>query len=364
MSETTRRQQRAPVMQMVVIGTIASAVGIAWGLAIDWFPTDASTQAGPIDDLYDLMIILSVPIFVVVTIVVLFSAWKFRMRPGEEQLDGPPVHGNTKLEVVWTAIPALLLVVLCSYTYVVLTDIEEAKANEMRVNVTGQQFAWTFEYPQAEGEPIKSTVLYLPKDRPVRFYVKALDVIHDFWVPAFRMKVDAVPGITTRYRVTPNRLGNYPVVCAELCGLGHSAMRATTKVVSPEDFKTWLAEQKAPAGGGGDGGDGGDGDGDGDGDKPPEIDAKTLFTDGNGTATACGACHTLADAGTSSQTGPDLDAVLKGKDEEFISTSITDPEAAITDGFQAGIMPANYADTLSAEELDSLVKYLGEVAAK
>ena len=117
----------------------------------------------------------------------------------------------------------------------------------MRVNVTGQQFAWTYEYPQSDGKPIKSSQLYLPKDRPVRFFVKALDVIHDFWVPAFRMKVDAVPGIETKYRITPNRLGTYPVVCAELCGLGHSVMRSTARVVTPADFDKWMAEQKAPA---------------------------------------------------------------------------------------------------------------------
>jgi cytochrome c oxidase subunit 2 len=290
---------------------------------------------------------------VLVTTVVGFSVLKFRMRPGEENLDGPPIHGNTRLEVVWTAIPAIILVVLCSYAWIVLNDIEEAQAGEMRVNVTGQQFAWTFEYPQAGGKPIKSTQLYLPNGRPVRFYVKALDVLHDFWVPAFRMKIDAVPGIVTKYRVTPNRLGTYPVVCAELCGLGHSTMRATTHVITPDAFNAWIAEQKAPAEAAGGGGGAG-----------KAVDGKKLFTDGNGTATACGACHTLADAGTTAQTGPDLGKVLKGKDAAFIETSIKSPDKEIAPGFQAGIMPKNYGDTLSAEELKALVKYLGEVAGK
>jgi cytochrome c oxidase subunit 2 len=344
---------------MVVVGVTASALGIAAGIAIDWFPQQASTQAKSIDNLYDVLIFTSVPVFVLVCVIVLFSVWKFHMRPGEENLDGPPIHGNTKLEVVWTAVPAIMLVSLCSYAYVVLTNIEEAQANEMNINVTGQQFAWSFEYPQATGKPIKSNVLYLPKDRPVRFSVKALDVIHDFWVPAFRMKIDAVPGIATHYRVTPNRLGTYPVVCAELCGLGHAVMRSTVKVVKPADFATWLHKQKGPA-------------------KPPgasgaqqaaggagaQIDAKKLFTEGNGTSTACGACHTLADAGTSSTTGPQLDKVLKGKDAAFIRTSILKPDAEIAAGFQGGIMPKNYGDTLSPEELDALVTYLGKVAAK
>jgi cytochrome c oxidase subunit 2 len=330
---------------------IASAIGIAAGLAIEWFPESASTQAGPIDHLYDVLIWTSVPIFVTVTIIVLFSVVNFRMRPGEEELDGPPIHGNTKLEVVWTAIPAVILVVLCAYSWIVLNDIEEAQANEMRVNVTGQQFAWTFEYPQSGGKPIKSSQLYVPKDRPVRFYVKALDVIHDFWVPAFRMKVDAVPGIETKYRITPNRIGTYPVVCAELCGLGHGVMRSTARVVTPDDFDKWIAEQKAPAQAAGGG-------------AAKETDGKTLFTDGNGTATACGSCHKLADAGTSAETGPDLDETLPDKDAAYIEESIVRPDAKTPPGFQAGIMPKNYGDTLSAEELKALVKYLGEVAGK
>jgi len=348
MNRERARDEKTPVLWMVVHGLIASAIGIAVGLAIQWFPEQASTQADTIDHLYDVLIWTSVPVFVTVSIIVLFSVRNFKMRPGEEQLDGPPIHGNTRLEVIWTAIPAIVLVVLCSYAWVVLTDIEEAHANEMRINVVGQQFAWTFEYPQAGGKPVKSTQLYLPKDRPVRFYVKALDVIHDFWVPAFRMKIDAVPGIETKYRITPSRLGTYPVVCAELCGLGHAVMRSQTHVVSPTQFNTWLADQKAPAAATAGG----------------KVDAKQLFTDGNGTATACGACHKLADAGTQGQTGPDLDKALAGKDAKFIEQSITAPDAEVASGFQPGIMPKNYSDTLSQEELQALVKYLGEVAGK
>jgi cytochrome c oxidase subunit 2 len=335
---------------MVIHGLIASAIGIVIGLSIHWFPDEASKQAGSVDHLYKVLIVVSVPVFVTVMIIVLFSVVNFRMRPGEENLDGPPIHGNTRLEIIWTAIPAVMLVALCSYAWVVLTDIEKPQANEMRVNVTGQQFAWTFEYPQAAGKPVKSNVLVLPENQPVRFYVKALDVIHDFWVPAFRMKIDAVPGIETKYRITPTRLGTYPVVCAELCGLGHSVMRSTARVVAPADFKTWLAAKQAPAPGGGGGG--------------AKPDGKTLFTDGNGTATACSACHTLKDAGTNGTTGPDLDKVLAGKDAAFVKASILTPDAQIAPGYQGGIMPKNYGDTLSAQEVDALVTYLGQVAGK
>jgi cytochrome c oxidase subunit 2 len=345
--EEVRPAGQASIAQMLIIGAIASALGIVLGLIIDWFPPAASTQASQIDTVYDVLIIVSVPVFVLVTVVVLFSVWKFRQRPGEELADGPPIHGNTRLEVIWTAIPAILLVALCTYAYVVLTDIEEAKAGEMRINVIGQQFAWTFEYPQAGGRPIRTNQLYLQEGKPVRFFVKSRDVIHDFWVPAFRMKIDAVPGIETSYRVTPNRRGRYPVVCAELCGLGHALMRQTVHVVSSEDYAAWLQEQRQPAQAqtGGEGG---------------EPDGKTLFTQGNGQSTACGACHTLADAGTSASTGPDLDDGLKGRDAEFIRRSIVEPDAQLAQGFNGGIMPKDYGQTLSPEELDALVSYLQE----
>jgi cytochrome c oxidase subunit II len=341
---------RSHVLPLLAIGAITSACGIALGLTIHWFPTQASEESHDIDTLWDVLVIVSVPIFVLVETVVLYSVWKFRMRPGEELKDGPPIHGNTKLEVIWTAIPAVILVALCSYAYVTLHNIENAEASAMKVRVVGEQFTWTFYYPNG-GKEIASPQLYVPKGRQVRFDVQSKDVLHDFWVPAFRQKIDAVPGITTHFRVTPSKTGTYPVVCAELCGLGHAVMRNTAHVVAPAQFDKWLAEQKAPAQAAGGG-------------AAKQADGKTLFTDGNGAATACSACHTLADAGASGQTGPDLDKVLKGKDAAFIRESITAPDKEIAPGFQGGIMPKNYGDTLSGEELDALVKYLGDVAGK
>src|SRR5215210_617975 len=105
-------EDRAPVLQLVAIGVIASAIGVTLALLIDWFPVQASGEAKDIDTLWDVLLIVSIPIFVLVQVVVLYSVWKFRMKPGEEEKDGPPIHGNTKLEIIWTAIPALLLVSL------------------------------------------------------------------------------------------------------------------------------------------------------------------------------------------------------------------------------------------------------------
>ena len=247
------RESRAQVRTMLLIGAVASALGIALALLIDWFPVPASEQAGPIDTLWDVLLIASVPVFVLVETIVLYCAIKFRMKPGEELKDGPPIHGNTRLEIIWTAIPAILLVGLCTYAYVVLTDIEKAEANTMQVRVVGEQFTWTFYYPGEGGEEISSPQLWLPANTPVNFTVQSKDVIHDFWVPAFRMKIDAVPGIDTHIRVTTtDRMGEFPVVCAELCGLGHSTMRQSAHVVSREEFEAKLAElAEGPQGGGG-----------------------------------------------------------------------------------------------------------------
>src|SRR6478735_4700287 len=139
------KQGRSHVLPLLVIGLITSACGIALGLSIHWFPTQASEEGKNIDTLWDVLVIVSVPIFVLVETIVLYSVWRFRMRPGEELKDGPPIHGNTRLEVIWTAIPAILLVALCSYAYVVLHDIEKAAAGEqLDVRVVGEQFTWTF----------------------------------------------------------------------------------------------------------------------------------------------------------------------------------------------------------------------------
>src|SRR3954464_8375009 len=142
---------------MLVIGLVVSVLGIALGLLIDWFPVQASGEAKKIDTLWDVLIIASVPVFVATQTIVLYSVWKFRMKPGEELKDGPPIHGNTRLEIYWTAIPAILLVGLCTYAYVTLTDIEKAPAaTSMNVRVVGEQFTWTFYYRGDGGKEIAS----------------------------------------------------------------------------------------------------------------------------------------------------------------------------------------------------------------
>jgi cytochrome c oxidase subunit 2 len=343
-------RSRRPIVWVVLWSLVATAIGSAIVLAIDWFPVQASTAARDIDTLYDVLLVVSVAILVLVMAVVVYSVYAFRVKPGDPR-DGAPIHGNTRLEIIWVTIPFLIVSVLAGYGWIVLDDIEAKKPNALVVNVTGQQFAWSFEYPGQDD--LQSNQLVLPKDRPVHFKINTRDVLHDFWVPEFRLKSDAVPGLTTDVRVTPTRLGSYPVVCAELCGIGHSTMRQTVRVVPAAAFDDWVDRQQRSDEDGGVADTGGD----------RAAAGRTLFTE-----TGCNACHALADAGSTTAVGPDLDelaadAARFGEREgqtpaEYVRAAIVDPDAFVVPGFQEGLMPGDYENQLSAAEIDTLVEYL------
>ncbi len=237
-------------------GTVARLAAAALGLSVvisvtmlqfDWNGVAASEQADPIDTLLDVMIILSSLVFSIVIVMLGYAVWRYRARPGDES-DGEPIHGNTKLEVLWTVIPTVIVLFGAGYSWIVLDDIEAREADRLRVNVIAQQFTWTFEYPEAG---VSSSVLHVPVDRQVEFKVSTLDVIHGFWVPEWRIKRDAVPvgpggdEVDDRVVVTPDREGRYTVVCTELCGIGHATMRNPVVVESEREFERWLDHQRS-----------------------------------------------------------------------------------------------------------------------
>ncbi len=230
---------RATLIRVVAAIIVVTVVTSVVMLIPDWNGIQASSEAGPIDTLMEVMIVLSSFVFAIVMVMLVYSVWKYRAKPGDES-DGAPIHGNTKLEITWTLIPTIIVLFGAGYSWVVLDDIEAREPDRLKVDVTGQQFKFTFEYPE---EGIRSNELHVPIDRQVEFEMTALDVIHSFWVPEWRMKKDLVPGLVTSVSVTPDRLGTYSLVCAELCGLGHSTMRSPVVVESTEDFERWVAEQ-------------------------------------------------------------------------------------------------------------------------
>ena len=230
---------------LVQLAAIAIVVGIGVTLVavlFQWLPTSASEEFDRIQDIYWFATIMSIVIFSLVVAVVLYSVWKWRV-PADDDSEGPPIHGHTGLEIVWTAVPAILVIILGIVSAFVLSENGNAGPNPLQVKVIGQQFAWKFQYPE-EGN-VQSGELVLPVGRETKFTMEAVDVIHSFWVPNFGQKMDAVPGIETSILVTPTRTGDFAVVCAELCGLGHATMRAKARVVSQKDFDAWTKGQKA-----------------------------------------------------------------------------------------------------------------------
>jgi cytochrome c oxidase subunit II len=233
---------RLPIAKMLA-ATLALTVAIsAVMLPINWNGEGASTAAGPIDTLLDVMIVLSSFVFSLVMVMLFYALWKFKAKPGDES-DGEPIHGNTRLEVAWTVIPTIIVLFGAGYSWAVLNEIEDPAENPIKVQVFSQQFVWSFGYPGKDNAWSQGE-LHVPLDRQVQFKMHALDVIHSFWVPEWRIKKDNVPGITTTAIVTPDKPGTYQLICTELCGFGHATMRAKVVVEPPAEFQKWVAGLK------------------------------------------------------------------------------------------------------------------------
>lgn len=233
---------RKALVQLVAIGVVIGVLVTLVAVRLQWLPHSATVQFNRIQDIYWFATVMSIVIFSLVSAVVVYAVWKWRV-PLDDDRDGPPIHGNTALEIVWTAIPAFLVIVLGVVSAIVLSENGTASDNPLHVQAIGQQFTWKFEYPDSGG--FTSGELVLPVDRQTKVELSSLDVIHSFWVPQWGQKQDAVPGISTSIFVTPTRTGEFAVICTELCGLGHATMRAKARVVSQKDFEAWTKEQKA-----------------------------------------------------------------------------------------------------------------------
>jgi cytochrome c oxidase subunit 2 len=227
----------------VALAAIISAVM----LSINWNGAEDSTAAPKIDDLMNIMIVLSSIVFAIVVVALGYALIAFRAKPGDES-DGEPIHGNTRLEIAWTVIPTIIVLFAGGWSWKVLDEIEEPNANHMTVDVFSQQYAWSFGYPGKE-YAYSQGVLHVPVNKQIVFKMHSQDVIHSFWVPQWRIKKDNVPGITTTAVVTPTKTGAYQLICTELCGFGHSSMRAKVIVQSQSKFDKWVEgiKEKVPS---------------------------------------------------------------------------------------------------------------------
>jgi cytochrome c oxidase subunit 2 len=232
--------RRGSIVQLIVIGVLAGAVASAFALIPGWLPEPASREAGRIDFVFWFVTGICIFVFSIVAAVTVFAVWKFRVKPDDDS-DGPPIHGNTKLEIAWTAVPTLLVTAIAIVSAIVLAKDDAEGANPLRIEVTAQQFFWTFHYPEFKNK--ESDILRLPVDRSVVLRMTSKDVLHSFWVPEFRQKQDVVPGIHPTLHITPTKVGTYPVICTELCGLGHALMRSRTIVMTPAAFEKWATQK-------------------------------------------------------------------------------------------------------------------------
>jgi cytochrome c oxidase subunit 2 len=270
----------------LLLGMALVLLGFWVGQNVNLLPVDASSNAPVYDDLFRVLFVIGTILFVGIVGLVVFSLIRFRRRDGDEA-DGLPIEGNLPLEIVWTAIPAIVVLFVGLYSYDIydrmggMTPLNDHAAHlehqahsmvmqqasvgppgegdqpriwggiglvdpgleVLPVEVTAMQFAFLFHYP---GSDILSGELHVPSDRPVELRMEAKDVIHAFWVPQFRLKQDVIPGQTTVLTFTPTRPGSYPIVCAELCGPYHGGMRSTVVVHEPDDFEAWV-QRNAPA---------------------------------------------------------------------------------------------------------------------
>ena len=245
------------VLPLAIMGVVVGIVISVLLVITRTLPVQASAESSDIDNLYIFFLGFSGIIFGIVVLFLLVSVYRFRARPNDER-EGDNLHGITWLEVVWTVIP-FVIVVLCAIGGLMVLrsgDVEaQARTKGQQIHVLGYQFGWKYGYLNQDINLKDQQTLVLPVNEPVIFELESQDVIHSFWVPAWRMQMNATPGQVNEISITPTKIGTYDIVCAYLCGVGHTGMNTSlpgsiipkVRVVSKSDFDAWITQQKAAA---------------------------------------------------------------------------------------------------------------------
>lgn len=326
----------------VIVGILVIAVAVLtyFGLeAVGLLPVEASAQAIPIDWMWNWQVIAISFLFALIVVPIGYSLIVFRRRKGDTT-DAEHIEGNTTLEIAWTVVPLIVVVIFAYMGAYSLGEVKRVDPNAIVIKVKAQQFQWTFEYPDYG---IVTTELHLPLNKQVVLKMEAVDVIHSFWVPEFRLKQDVVPGRVTEYRVTPNLVGVYKVRCSELCGSGHATMEGLVVVSEQANYEKWIAQQIAAAAAA----------------QTPEGRGQLLVTK-NG----CGGCHSITS--TPLPSAPTWFALFGSNveladgstvvaDDAYLIESIKDPKAKEVKGFAPSVMPPY---TLTDEEVSNIVAYI------
>lgn len=248
-------------------------------------PQDSLKPAGPyaqkIDDLFKPVFLIAVVVFVFVELVILVAVIRFRRRPDDDGTEEPKqLHGNTRLEIGWTILPAVILLGVGAFTLPVLFDLNEKPEGALNVNVTGQKYWWGYEYEAQEAFGIGKAIttaneLHVPAGTPVYLTMRSKDVIHSFWAPRLNGKRDVVPGRVHNWVIQADEPGVYSGQCAEFCGTSHANMRLKVVAHGPASWERWVAQMETPV------------------EEPPEdslaAEGSALFQE-----KGCSGCHKVA----------------------------------------------------------------------
>jgi cytochrome c oxidase subunit II len=305
-------------------------------------PQDTMEPAGPVAkkilDLSEPVFLIAGVVFVVVQALVLVAVLKFRDRPDKPGPEPEQIHGNTKLEVGWTLIPALILFAIAIPTIATIFDLSQKPKDALNVTVVGHQFWWEYRYDDLG--IVSANELNIPAGVPVELTLESVDVIHSYWIPPLAGKTDVIPGRTNHMGFEADRPGTYMGQCTEFCGLSHANMRALAIAHSPSDFDAWVARQRAGAPTPAEG--------------SPAAEGASLFT-----AKGCAGCHTVAGV-SQGQVGPDLTHLASRTtfagsmfplDRDNLRRWLADPP---------GVKPGSLMPDLdlTGEEITQLIAYL------
>jgi cytochrome c oxidase subunit 2 len=325
---------------ILTVLVLASTFAIHDGInSIGLLPVQASSQAASIDQLFGIYVWGIAFLFSLIVVVMLYSLFVFRRKKGETG-DGAHIEGSPTLEVIWTAIPLMAVLYLAFIGAKSLGEIRLVDPSALQVKVIAGQWYWNFQYPDYG---VASGDLYLPVGTQVNLQMTSNDVIHSFYVPEFRVKQDIIPGRTVGLRITPTVIGNYTVSCAQLCGANHAYMVANVKVVSKSDFNTWITQQAASAA------------------KDPVLHGQQLSQQ-----FGCQVCHSLDGSKNVGPTWQHLyqstvtlsDGTKVTADANYLSESITDPNAKVVAGYQPNVMPASFAQSLDSSQLQAIIAFI------
>ena len=304
----------------------------------------ASRTTGQVDALFLFITVVSLFFFLLVEGLLIYFAIRYRKRKGAEPSETPDIRGSLFLETVWILIPTIVVASFFYYGYVVFRDIRTPSPGATDIHVVSRQWLFEFRYPDGS---LSINELRVPAGGPVKLILSSDDVIHSFYIPAYRLKQDMVPGQYTTLYLHPDKEGTYPILCAEYCGVAHSTMRADLIVMEPGAFAAWREKKEAPAG-------------------------LSLAEQGKALVekSGCLGCHALEGK---EKVGPNLgqgfgrkvllaDGTTVTADEEYLRESIYDPKAKVVKGYPA-VMPT-FKGSLSPDDVGAVIAYLKSLSGE